>query len=274
MIYHQAPNAHLSQSQKMHQQAHICDWSSLVHDRSLIADVGVLGEVVPPFTMLSLEDAPARHHLRSVNYVREKFPFVRYEGFIRSPDTQKRLKIGYFSADFHNHATMYLMGQIFELHDKAKFEIHAYSYGPDIQDEMRKRLVESVDVFHDVHKMSDMQIVEKARSENLDIVIDLKGFTKDARIAPFAHRLAPVQMSYLGYPGTLGAAFIDYIIADPVVIPADKRKYYSEQIIYLPHTYQPTDSARMISDKVISRADVALPNEGFVFCCFNNNYKI
>jgi predicted O-linked N-acetylglucosamine transferase (SPINDLY family) len=268
------PDDVAAQSQKMHQQAHICDWSSLKSDQSLIADLGVKGEVVNPFSVLSLEDAPERHRLRSVNYAKEKFPFDRIGDFKKSAQIPKRLKIGYFSADFHNHATMYLMAQIFERHDKAQFEIYAYSYGPDKQDEMRKSLIKSVDVFHDVREMSNMQIVELARSEQLDIAIDLKGFTKGTRLAPFAHGLAPVQISYLGYPGTLGADFIDYIVADLIVIPEDNRHHYSEQIIYLPHTYQPTDNKRIISNKMITREDVGLPTGGFVFSCFNNNYKI
>jgi predicted O-linked N-acetylglucosamine transferase (SPINDLY family) len=184
------------------------------------------------------------------------------------------LRIGYFSADFHNHATMHLMAQIFALHDKSRFEILAYSYGPDRQDEMRKKLLGAVDVFHDVREMNDLQIVDLARTEKLDIAIDLKGFTQNERLGPFAYGLAPVQISYLGYPGTLGADFIDYIVADAVVIPGDKRPHYSEQIIYLPNTYQPTDNTRIISDKIITRGDMGLPSDGFVFCCFNNNYKI
>ena len=268
------PDNTSAQSQKIHQQANICDWSSLKADYSLIADLGVLGKSLPPFTVLSLEDAPERHRLRSESFAKENFSFDRGFDFKKSEQHPKRLKVGYFSADFHNHATMYLMAQIFERHDQEQFEINAYSYGPDKQDEMRKRLIESVDVFHDVRELSDMQIVELARSEQLDIAIDLKGFTKGTRLAPFAHGLAPVQISYLGYPGTLGADFIDYIVADPVVIPEDKRHHYSEQIIYLPNTYQPTDNKRIISDKVITREDVGLPTDGFVFCCFNSNYKI
>jgi protein O-GlcNAc transferase len=224
--------------------------------------------------MLPLEDAPERHRLRSESFAKEKFPFDRFVDFKKAAQIPKRLKVGYFSADFYDHATMHLMAQTFEQHNKEQFEICAYSYGPDKQDEMRKRLIESVNVFHDVREMSDMQIVELARSEQIDIAIDLKGFTKGTRLAPFAHGLAPVQISYLGYPGTLGADFIDYIVADPVIIPEDKRQHYSEQIIYLPHTYQPTDNKRIISDKVITREDVGLPKDGFVFCCFNNNYKI
>ena len=268
------PDYTIVQSQKLHLQAHICDWSSLDRDRSLIAGLGVLTEGVPPFRFLSFEDAPEQHRSRSVNYVRRKFSLERVVDFRKSEQVPKRLKVGYFSADFHNHATMYLMAQIFERHDKEQFDIYAYSYGPDKQDEMRKRLIENVDVFHDVREMSDMQIVEQARSEQLDIAIDLKGFTKGARLAPFAHGLASVQISYLGYPGTIGADFIDYIVADPVVIPEDKQHHYSEQIIYLPNTYQPTDNTRVISDKIITREDMGLPSNGFVFCCFNANYKI
>jgi predicted O-linked N-acetylglucosamine transferase (SPINDLY family) len=122
--------------------------------------------------------------------------------------------------------------------------------------------------------MNDMEIFELASSDNLDIAIDLKGYTKDMRLSPFANGLAPVQISYLGYPGTLGTDFIDYIIADPILIPEGKRQYYSEQIIYLPNTYQPTDNTRAISGKVITRENMGLPSDGFVFCCFNNNYKI
>jgi len=259
----------------LHQLAHICDWSAIEAERSHVTELGIIGKSVPPFTVLSLEDAPDRHRLRSELYAREK-KFLRKPLPAPSKPSQKpeRLRVGYFSADFHNHATMYLMAQVFTAHDKSQFETLAYSYGPDKQDEMRKKLVSAVDVFHDVRGMNDIQIVELARADKLDIAIDLKGFTQNTRLAPFAYGLAPVQISYLGYPGTLGADLIDYIVADPVVIPEHKRHHFSEQIIYLPHTYQPTDNKRIISDKLITREDVGLPTYGFVFCCLNNNYKI
>ena len=259
----------------LHQLAHICDWSAIEAERSHVTELGIIGKSVPPFTVLSLEDAPDRHRLRSELYAREK-KFLRKPLPAPSKPSQKpeRLRVGYFSADFHNHATMYLMARVFTAHDKSQFEILAYSYGPDKQDEMRKKLVSAVDVFHDVRGVNDIQIVELARADKLDIAIDLKGFTQNTRLAPFAYGLAPVQISYLGYPGTLGADLIDYIVADPVVIPEHKRHHFSEQIIYLPHTYQPTDNKRIISDKLITREDVGLPTYGFVFCCLNNNYKI
>jgi protein O-GlcNAc transferase len=263
-----------ARAQCLHQLAHICDWPAIEAARSHITELGIIGKSVSPFGLLPLEDAPDRHRSRSELYAQEKLLRKPLPAPAKPSQTPERLRIGYFSADFHNHATMYLMAQIFERHNKEQFEVYAYSYGPDKQDEMRKKLVSAVDVFHDVRGMNDIQIVELARAEGLDIAIDLKGFTKNTRLAPFAYGLAPVQIGYLGYPGTLGADFIGYIVADPVVIPADNRQHYSEQVIYLPNSYQPTDNTRVISDKIITREDMRLPSNGFVFCCFNYNYKI
>tara|TARA_B110000908_G_C10242585_1_gene446938 strand:- start:899 stop:2545 length:1647 start_codon:yes stop_codon:yes gene_type:complete len=268
------PDHAAARAQCLHQMAHICDWSVIWAETSKITELGIIGKYVPPFSVLSLEDAPERHRLRSELYAREKLPQRLLPVTAKPSQKPERLRIGYFSADFHNHATMYLMAQIFTTHDKSLFEVFAYSYGPDKQDEMRKKLVSAVDVFNDVREMGIMQIVELARADNLDVAIDLKGFTQSTRLELFAYGLAPVQISYLGYPGTLGADFIHYIVADPVVIPNDKRQHYSEQVIYLPNTYQPTDNTRFISDKIFTRDDMGLPSHGFVFCCFNKNYKI
>ena len=263
-----------ARSKKMHQQAHICDWLGLKENQTYLSDLGVSDDASPPFGLLSLEDNPARHRLRSENWIKTEVPVKVLAMPSRPLQRRKRLRVGYFSADFHNHATMYLIAQVFAEHDKEQFEIFSYSYGPEAQDDMREKLICSVDHFRNVREMGDLQIVELARQDELDIAVDLKGFTKRGRLAPFAYGLAPVQISYLGYPGTLGASFIDYIVADPIVIPKDKRQHYSEQIIYLPHTYQPTDNHRVISKKVITRKDMGIPKNGFVFCCFNNNYKI
>jgi predicted O-linked N-acetylglucosamine transferase (SPINDLY family) len=268
------PDYAAARAQCLHQLAHICDWSSIEAAGSYVKELGIIGKSVPPFTVLPLEDAPERHRLRSELFVREKFLRKPLPATAKPSQKPECLRIGYFSADFHHHATMHLMAQIFALHDKSRFEILAFSYGRDSQDEMRKKLLRAVDVFHDVREMNDLQIVDLARTEKLDIAIDLKGFTQNERLGPFAFGLAPVQISYLGYPGTLGADFIDYIVADAVVIPDDKRPHYSEQIIYLPNTYQPRDNTRIISDKIITRGDMGLPSNGFVFCCFNDNYKI
>jgi predicted O-linked N-acetylglucosamine transferase (SPINDLY family) len=166
------------------------------------------------------------------------------------------------------------MAGIFECHDKSRFDVTAISFGPDDNSEIRQRLKTSFERFIDVKTFSDDQIANLVRSSEVDILVDLMGFTTDSRTGVFARRSAPIQVNYLGYPGTMGAEYIDYIIADQTVIPDEFRKFYSEKIVYLPHSFQPTDRECRIADKRFTRAEVGLPQEGFIFCCFNNNYKI
>jgi predicted O-linked N-acetylglucosamine transferase (SPINDLY family) len=186
----------------------------------------------------------------------------------------ERIRIAYVSADFHQHATSYLTAGMFECHDKSRFEITAISIGPDDNSEIRQRLKDSFDYFIDVTALSEDQIASRIRDSEIDIVVDLKGFTQDARTGVFAHRPAPIQVNYLGYPGTLGAKYIDYIIADRNVIPEDQQKFYSEKIVYMPNSYQVNDTKRLTADVIFTRPELGLPPTGFVFCCFNNNYKI
>jgi predicted O-linked N-acetylglucosamine transferase (SPINDLY family) len=167
-----------------------------------------------------------------------------------------------------------LMAELFEKHDKSKFELFAFSFGPDIKDPMRARVEAAFDQFIDVTSMSDKEIAEFSRMLGIDIAIDLKGSTKDHRFGIFSYRAAPVQVSYLGYPGTMGAEYIDYLIADKTLIPEESQKFYTEKIAYMPHSYQVNDRSRVISDRVFTKQEVGLPEEGFVFACFNSNYKI
>jgi predicted O-linked N-acetylglucosamine transferase (SPINDLY family) len=166
------------------------------------------------------------------------------------------------------------MAELFEKHDKSKFELFAFSFGPDIKDSMRARVEAAFDQFIDVSTMSDKEIAEFSRMLGIDIAIDLKGSTKDHRFGIFSYRAAPVQVSYLGYPGTMGAEYIDYLIADKTLIPEESQKFYTEKIAYMPHSYQVNDRSRVISDRVFTKQEVGLPEEGFVFACFNSNYKI
>ena len=166
------------------------------------------------------------------------------------------------------------MAGVFENRDISKFEIFGFSFGPDDSSVMRQRLHNAVDKFVDVRNVSDSDVVTLARDLQIDIAIDLKGFTTDSRTGIFALRAAPIQVSYLGYPGTMGANYMDYIIADPTVIPASDQRYFSEKIVYLPNSYQANDSKREISDRIFTRVEAGLPETGFIFCCFNNNYKI
>jgi protein O-GlcNAc transferase len=185
-----------------------------------------------------------------------------------------RIRLAYLSADFHAHATAYLMGGLFESHDRSRFELIAISFGPDDNSEMRERLKGAFDKFIDVGNQSDRDVATLIRNLEIDIAVDLKGFTTDSRTGIFALRAAPLQVSYLGYPGTMGAEYIDYIIADSIVIPASNKKYFSENVVYLPNSYQPNDRNRQIGDRAFTRGEAGLTESGFVFCCFNNNYKI
>jgi len=189
-----------------------------------------------------------------------------------------RLRIGYFSADFHNHATMLLMAGLFEAHDKARFEtvgICTGRYGGQPDDAMRIRAKQAFDRFEVAGDLDDDQLLRLARTLDLHIAVDLKGHTKDSRMGVFAPRVAPIQMHYLGYPGTLGMpGAIDYLVADRVLIPEFSRPFYSEKIIELPDSYQVNDQQRAIDPVVPSRIELGLPENAFVFCSFNNNYKI
>ena len=161
-----------------------------------------------------------------------------------------------------------------ELHDKSKFELFGFSFGPDKNDEMRKRISSSFDHFVDVSLKSDVDIVKLSRNFKIDIAIDLKGITTDARFGIFINRCAPIQISYLGFPGTSGTDLIDYIVAHKTLIPKENQKFFSEKIIYLPDSYQPNDYTKKMSKKVFTREELSLPKNAFVFCCFNQNYKI
>ena len=268
------PNYEYARASKLRQQAKMCDWSAIEPDRKYIPSLGTTTQRIQPFSFLAFEDSPKnnqkRAELKASNDFKQK-PFLPNSQPIKKP---KRLRIGYFSADFHNHATMYLMAKVFEAHDPERFELYAYSFGPDKTDDMRQRLVKAVDVFRDVHGKNDRDIAIIAQQDKIDIAIDLKGYTKDARTGVFAYRAAPLQINYLGYPGTMGCDFIDYIIADKITIPEQYGPYYNESIIRVPHSYQANDNTRIISNCNITRAQVGLPEHGFVFCCFNNNYKI
>jgi predicted O-linked N-acetylglucosamine transferase (SPINDLY family) len=190
------------------------------------------------------------------------------------PAAAGRIHIGYFSADFHEHATSYLIAQLFELHDRSRFRITALSFGPPSSSAMRRRLHAACDEFIDVRSEADADIATRARRLAIDIAVDLKGFTQDSRIGIFAHRAAPLQVNFLGYPGTLGAPFMDYLIADRTLIPEGAETGYAEKIIFLPDSYQVNDATRAIASKTYTRRELHLPDAGFVFCCFNNAYKI
>jgi predicted O-linked N-acetylglucosamine transferase (SPINDLY family) len=253
----------------------ICSWLDLMDSLAIVSKKVLANEKVSqPGILLALNDDALLHKKSSEIYVQNKYPLNSLLGPILKRTKSQKIKIGYFSADFHNHATGYLMAELFELHDKSQFELIGFSFGPITRDEMRQRIEKSFDHFIEVGNQSDMEIALLSRKLNIDIAIDLKGFTQDSRAGIFANRAAPIQVSYLGFPGTMGADYIDYIIADKVLIPPELQSCYVEKVVYLPNSYQVNDRQRLISDREFTRQDLGLPQDGFVFCCFNNNYKI
>lgn len=257
---------------KMFLDACMCRWEDREGDLAR-GPTGLTGAAIDPFPLLALEDRPDRHRTRAERWVK-----ANWEHIERTPIPHQnggaKLKIGYFSADFHDHATMHLMGRLFALHDRTKFEIHGFSFGPPSNDPFRIAATDGMDAFHEVRHMNDAAAAALARQQGIDIAIDLKGHTQGARTGIFAHGAAPVQAAYLGYPGTTGAGFIDFLIADEIVIPPAQRHHYSERIVFLPDNYLATDNSRIVAEENGGRAAHGLPESGFVFCSFNNSYKI
>jgi len=253
--------------------AQLCDWDAVYADPELISTSGVSDNLITPLIMLSLEDAPARHRARSQQFAK-LFPQNELPSISPPANVPNRLRIGYFSAEFHNHPCMQLMAKMFEIHDRKQFSLYAFSYGADATDPMRDRLKSAFDEFHEVRSLGNRQVAELARSLGIDIAVHITGYTRNQRTGIFAHRAAPLQVSYLGYPGTLGVPFIDYMITDPVVVPAECRTHYTEKLICLPNTYMVTDNTREVSERPMCREEMGLPEQGFVYCCFNTHSKI
>jgi predicted O-linked N-acetylglucosamine transferase (SPINDLY family) len=252
----------------------ICDWSGLEHDiAELDRRIGAGKRASPPFTALVLPLSAERQRACAEIYVRDR----NAEHSVLAPlgpYQHDRIRLGYFSADYRNHPTAFLTAGMFEHHDRSRFEVSAFSLDSSKHDAMRARLERTFDRFIEVDTLSDRDIALLARAREIDIAIDLGGFTEGSRTGIFAFRAAPVQVNYLGYPGTMGAGYFDYLIADAVVIPSTEQRHYAEKIAYLPDSYQANDSRRTISDRMFTRTECGLPERGFVFCCFNRSYKI
>ena len=270
-------NAELPDTQGayLHAKMQCCDWDTFADDTSsLITGVRNGLPVAQPFVLLGLPSSPSDQFAYARRFSERKLynantPLWRSEAYSHS-----RIRIAYLSADFHDHATAHLMAGLFEQHDRTRFQTVAVSFGPDDVSATRQRMTAAFDRFFDVRAQSDRETAHLVRSLEIDIAVDLKGYTEDSRPNILAMRPAPLQVNYLGYPGTMGTDRIDYILADTVVIPPDQQEYYSEKVIWLPHSYQANDATRRISPATPSRRDAGLPETGFVFCSFNNSYKI
>jgi protein O-GlcNAc transferase len=258
----------------LHAKMKISSWSNLTESLDEISQKVLSNEkVITPFNLLALNDDAVLHKKSAETYAENKYPENHSLGKISKRQSQEKIRVGYFSADFRNHAVSILTAELFELHDKNKFEIVAFSSGVDDKSPMRSRLRNAFNQFIDVSGMSDLAIAKLSREMHIDIAVDLGGYTADNRPGIFAYRAAPTQISYIGYLGTTGAGYYDYLLADKIIVPEGSEHLYSEKIAYLP-SYQVNDRKRAISTRQFSRSELGLPESGFVYCCFNNNYKI
>jgi protein O-GlcNAc transferase len=253
----------------------LCDWTTFKSDfEHLITSVKKGRLSVEPFTLLGLSDSPDDHLQCARSWIEKQYPSSAtplWHGQIYQHD---KIRIGYISADFRQHAVADLIVETLELHDRKTFEITGLSLGPDDCSEMRKRLILAFDKFIDCRSLGDAEIAHNVRESEVDLLIDLGGFTQYSRLNVLALRSAPIQVNYLGYPGTMGADYFDYIIGDRTTLAPAHEKYYSEKLVRLPYSWQPTDRKRLISNTALTRADFNLPQSAFVFCCFNKTYKL
>jgi predicted O-linked N-acetylglucosamine transferase (SPINDLY family) len=262
-----------------------CEWEDLGTLESALTDAirrtpREAEPPVTPFAALVLPLAPAQlaavaaGHARQVEQrARRQCPSARPARAARGPRPQ-RLVVGYVSADFHDHATAHLMAGMLEAHDRERFEVRLYSHGPDDEGAYRRRLVSAADAFTDIASFDNCVAAQRIRDDGVHVLLDLKGYTTDAWPELFALRAAPVQVNYLGYPGTMGAAWYDWYVTDPVCSPPGSEAHFREGLVYLPDCYQPNDDRQRIADAAPTRAESGLPDDAFVYCCFNQGYKI
>ena len=259
----------------MFTRLHCCDWRDYDAAVARLAAGAAAGRPVSdPFPMVTTTWSPAAQLACARTWAVDKLPRAPVPLWSGERYAHDRIRVAYLSADFHEHATPQLLAGVLERHDRARFETIGVSFGPDYGDPMRARLVAAFERFVDVRGQTDRAIAELLRGMEVDIVVDLKGYTYDGRPEVFALRPAPVHVNFLGFPGTLGAPWMDYLLADATVVPDGDERWYSEQVVRLPDSYQPNYDSRAISDATPTRADEGLPDAGFVFCSFNNSYKI
>ena len=266
----------------IHLRQHMCDWNGIENLWQRLQDdaIGKPGAGISPFSILSQPTSPqqqlacaqawAAQELAPLAAVRAGAGF----DFAARPRRSGKLRIGYLSWDFHKHATSYLIAELFELHERERFAVYAYSYGPDDGSAVRARIRGACDRFSDVADRSYAAAAQAIYDDAVDILVDLKGYTQGARWQIMALRPAPIQVNWLGYPGTMGTDYIDYIIADPFIIPEAMESCYSEQVARLPDCYQINDRRREVAERTPTRGECGLPAQGLVFCCFNLAYKI
>jgi protein O-GlcNAc transferase len=240
----------------------------------LAAELETSAALGSPFWLLCEPTSAAQQRRYTERWAEARFRSVAAPRPTRHPGQRHpRIRLGYLSSDLQEHAAAYLIAEVLELHDRERFEVFAYSHGPDDGGAMRRRLVAACEHFLDISREPDDVAAERIRRDEIDILVDLKGYTVGDRLTIMARRPCNVQVTWLGYPGTTGAAFMDYLIADPFIIPPGAESGYTERVVRMPHCYQPNDRKRPVGQP-LSRSEYGLPDDAFVFCCFNQTYKI
>jgi predicted O-linked N-acetylglucosamine transferase (SPINDLY family) len=270
-----APDYPYALGNYFHARVYCCDWRDYQERaEEIIGRVMAGAQAAAPMALINIPSSPEAHLSCARIFSADHYPASSSVMWRGERYRHDRIRVAYLSADFHASAVSQLIVGLFESHDPAKFEITAISLGPDRRDPMRQRLQRSFARFVDMHSRSDREVAALLRELEIDIAVDLNGHTRDARLGIFAHKPAPVQVTFLGFPGTTGTDFFEYVIADNIVVPEDQKKFYTEQVVHLPDTYQPNDRQRPLGQHTPTRREVGLPASGFVFCCFNNAYKI
>lgn len=269
------PNLDYLMGDRLYTKMQLCLWSDFERDCSqLIAAVANGNSASVPMPLLAIPAGPADQLKCAKNNIAgtcPEFPMPHWRG---ERYAHRRIRVAYVSGDFREHPVTALTAGLFEQHDKSQFETIAISFGSGPQDHMSERLKAAFDRFIDVRGKSDREICTIIRHLETDVAVDLNGFTGDARPGIFTQRPAPIQVNYLGFAGTMGSPCWDYIVADRFVIPEESQKYFEEKVVYLPDSFIVNDDRRKTSPHIPSRQDAGLPERGFVFCCFNNSYKL
>jgi predicted O-linked N-acetylglucosamine transferase (SPINDLY family) len=269
------PKQSVTKGLLLHQKLLACDWSGVDALMDQIEKDLAAGQLsVEPFILQGISNSLRSLQRCAELYSGERYPARNTEDFRQRTLNHEKIRIGYFSGEFREQATSHLIAGVLEQHDASRFEVYAFDNGWDDRSEIRRRINAAVHEMIEIRRLSDASALAAIRERQIDVLVNLNGYFGGQRTQLFANRAAPIQVNYLGFPGTLGASYMDYIIADRHVIPETHKPFYNEKVIYLPDCYQANDSKRKIAANAPNRLECGLPESGFVFCCFNNSYKI
>lgn len=258
-----------------YERLHICDWNEFDDmSKRIVKGVRAGQRACKTLALMAISDSAKDHFKAARTFSKFYCPPSTTRLWNGERYRHNKIRIAYVSPDLREHPVGHLMCGIFEHHDKNRFETFAISLGVDDGSRLRTRMIKAFDHFVDGREFDAPLIAQWMRAQEIDIAIDLGGYTSDTKTEIFSHRPCPVQVNYLGYPGTMGVEYYDYIIADPHIIPADQQKYYTEKVVYLPDTYMPTDASLKVSERTPTRVECGLPETGFVFCSFSHDYKV